>query len=64
MWYLIVSIPDLCTLTYFDMKSEYWQVDVAEQTGILQLSLYQAVYNGNGGSLLSVCVMRQVCIAD
>ena len=24
VWYLIVSIPDLCTLTYF--KCQYWSV--------------------------------------
>ena len=25
VWYLIVSIPDLCTLTYFAMKSYIWR---------------------------------------
>ena len=23
VWYLIVSIPDLCTLTYFDMQDDH-----------------------------------------
>ena len=24
VWYLIVSIPDLCTLTYLDRKGAFW----------------------------------------
>ena len=34
-------------------------MDIAEQTGILQLFLYQAMNNGNGGSLLFVCVISK-----
>ena len=30
VWYLIVSIPDLCTLTYFDMKTMHFRI---AQTG-------------------------------
>ena len=30
MWYLIVSIPDLCTLTYFDCKQNPFQLLVSK----------------------------------
>ena len=31
VWYLIVSIPDLCTLTYFEMKTMHFHI---AQTGL------------------------------
>ena len=42
------------------MKSGHWQVDIAEQDRHLTAFSIQAVNSGNGGSLLLVCVTRQV----
>ena len=46
------------------MKSVTGRWILLNKKGILQLSLYQAVNSGNGGSLLLVCVTRQVRSPD
>ena len=47
MWYLIVSIPDLCTLTYFKTS--------------LDLSLIQLIYTvGNPGGQNEICTKEQI----
>ena len=45
MWYLIVSIPDLCTLTYFSLKEK--RVDCVAFIGRENLS---SVFTNNKGA--------------
>ena len=40
MWYLIVSIPDLCTLTYFvkcHIGDETWKISISTKEDLVQL---------------------------
>ena len=45
VWYLIVSIPDLCTLTYFKYKlslnagQKYWRMFQGEHSAVLSTSI-------------------------
>ena len=43
MWYLIVSIPDLCTLTYFD-KLNIWEKKNSTQSHFIQANSEHSIY--------------------
>ena len=41
VWYLIVSIPDLCTITYFYSPEVWWHVSLERHRDKRNLYLYQ-----------------------
>ena len=45
MWYLIVSIPDLCTLTYFDEWQASWNYSILNKLIVIKpiIGEYQSV---------------------
>ena len=57
MWYLIGSIPDLCTLTYFDLGPTVLFAKItSKQTDMVNMDLvktFDKIPHGGGGGLLS-----------
>ena len=44
VWYLIVSIPDLCTLTYFDLKVVGCWVEVTAFVDVVTHAFYLLIH--------------------
>ena len=64
VWYLIVSIPDLCTLTYFDFSSTYGRSEGHGKTAQVHLNLRCSKYAISiniacVGSIGILIIMRQ-----
>ena len=60
MWYLIVSIPDLCTLTYLKVHEKLWGVTAIEIVNDLYI-VYRSIHRGHNRSVyISAITLRNI----